>query len=445
MSNNLKRKASNVLDGDDYKKPRPNASITSYFAVKTPPCSAPASAANSFNSHCMKTPAAFVSSSFNKDKWVASLSEERRNLLELEIETLHESWLALLKDELVTEEFLNLKRFLNREIANGRKVFPPREDIYSWSRYTPFHNVKVVIVGQDPYHNFNQAHGLAFSVRPPTMTPPSLRNIYVCLTNDYPDFVTPPKNNGLLTPWAERGVLLLNTCLTVRAHEANSHANRGWERFTQRIIDLVAQKRQHGVVFMAWGTPAGKRVMKIDQKRHLVLKAVHPSPLSASRGFFTCGHFRKANEWLVSRYGPQGEIDWSLVPKKPVTVSLAPPQTTVPVDVSTPKQQIAPERADDTDKTTTSEENDETPSFQENKKMPAGKQEAVTTAGNNQPAEAKTAADGEDAENDEHKGDSKASAAVDTAPASAATSEAKSIKIDQSEKENIAHKQELSV
>ncbi len=180
------------------------------------------------------------------------------------------------------------------------------------SRHTPFNAVKVVILGQDPYHNHNQAHGLAFSVRPPTPHPPSLRNMYICLKNDYPSFVQPPKNNGLLTPWAERGVLMLNTCLTVRAHEANSHSNRGWERFTQKVIDLVSTKRTRGVVFMAWGTPASKRVLKVDAKRHLVLKSVHPSPLSAARGFFTCAHFRLANEWLVNRYGEDGEIDWAL-------------------------------------------------------------------------------------------------------------------------------------
>lgn len=181
------------------------------------------------------------------------------------------------------------------------------------SRHTPFHTVKVVIVGQDPYHNHSQAHGLAFSVQSPTPAPPSLRNMYICLKNDYPSFVPPPAKGGLLTPWARRGVLLINTCLTVRAHEANSHANHGWERFTQRVIDLVAAKRTRGVVFMAWGTPAGKRVAKVDGGKHLVLKAVHPSPLSASRGFFTCGHFKKANEWLVTRYGEGGEVDWALV------------------------------------------------------------------------------------------------------------------------------------
>lgn len=136
--------------------------------------------------------------------------------------------------------------------------------------------------------------------------------MYKALAIDYPSFVPPPNRGGLLTPWADRGVLLLNTCLTVRAHEANSHANRGWERFTQKVIDLTAARRVRGVVFMAWGTPAGKRVLKIDAKRHLVLKSVHPSPLSASRGFFECGHFKKANEWLASKYGDDAVIDWDL-------------------------------------------------------------------------------------------------------------------------------------
>lgn len=155
---------------------------------------------------------------------------------------------------------------------------------------------------------------MAFSVRPPTPAPPSLRNMYIALKKDYPTFVEPANKGGLLTPWADRGVLMLNTCLTVRAHNAFSHSNRGWEKFTEKVIDLVAKKRTRGVVFMAWGTPAAKRVQKIDKSRHLVLNSVHPSPLSAARGFFDCGHFRKANDWLITRYGPDGEIDWALRP-----------------------------------------------------------------------------------------------------------------------------------
>ena len=142
-----------------------------------------------------------------------------------------------------------------------------------------------MILGQDPYHNLNQAHGLCFSVRPPTPAPPSLQNIYKCLKKDYPSFSAPPKNGGLLTPWADRGVLLLNTCLTVRAHEPNSHSGKGWEKFTDKVIDIVAKNRTRGVVFLAWGNPAQKRVARINKSKHNVLASVHPSPLSAARGF----------------------------------------------------------------------------------------------------------------------------------------------------------------
>ena len=180
------------------------------------------------------------------------------------------------------------------------------------SRHTPLNTVKAVVIGQDPYHNINQAHGLAFSVRPPTPAPPSLINIFKCLKNDYPSFTSPLNRGGLLTLWADRGVLLLNTCLTVRAHEANSHANRGWEKFTQKVIDIVAAKRSNGVVFLAWGSPAAKRIVKVDKKKHCVLLSVHPSPLSAARGWFDCGHFKKTNEWLVQKYGEGSEIDWDL-------------------------------------------------------------------------------------------------------------------------------------
>ncbi|CAD0082468.1 unnamed protein product [Aureobasidium vineae] len=234
---------------------------------------------------------------FDKEKWVAGLSEEQKTLLKLEIETLHESWLAVLKDEITTKSFLDLKKFLKSEAEAGKKIFPPSEDVYSCT-------VKAVILGQDPYHNLNQAHGLCFSVRPPTPAPPSLQNIYKALKKEYPSFEPPPNKGGLLTPWADRGVLLLNTCLTVRAHEANSHSGKGWEKFTQKVIDLVCQKRTHGVVFLAWGSPAQKRCAGINGSKHYVLKSVHPSPLSAHKGF--------ANEWLKERYGDDGVIDWNL-------------------------------------------------------------------------------------------------------------------------------------
>ncbi|KAG5940534.1 hypothetical protein E4U60_000470 [Claviceps pazoutovae] len=315
-----KRKADeSVPNAAETKKPKVNGSIASFFGAVPKP----ASAGNTSS----------VSSAvkFDKKKWEGGLTLEQKKLLQLEIDTLDESWLAHLKDEITSKEFLDLKRFLDKETSAGKKWFPPKEDVYSWSRHTPFHNVKVVIVGQDPYHNDNQAHGLAFSVRPPTPAPPSLKNMYIALKKDYPAFESPPNRGGLLTPWADRGVLMLNTCLTVRAHEANSHANRGWERFTQKVIDIVAQKRTQGVVFIAWGTPAGKRVQKIDRQKHLILQSVHPSPLSASRGFFDCGHFKAANAWLNKRYGQDGEIDWALTPG---SSTKATPSHTAPASVA---------------------------------------------------------------------------------------------------------------
>ena len=153
------------------------------------------------------------------------------------------------------------------------------------SRHTPLHNVKAVILGQDPYIRLNQAHGLCFSVRAPTPAPPSLKNIYTAIKKDCPEFTPPPKNGGLLTPWADRGVLMLNTVLTVKEGESNSHKDKGWERFTGKVIDTVAKERRKGVVFLAWGSPAQKRCTGINGTKHLVLKSVHPSPLSAAKGW----------------------------------------------------------------------------------------------------------------------------------------------------------------
>lgn len=296
----VKRKAGDE-GADSAKKPKADASITSFFGAPKKAVDASDGAA----------PALSKADKFNKEEWVKSLSEEQRELLKLEIDTLHDSWIPYLKDELTSPGFLGLKRFLKSEEDKGSKIFPPKEDIYSWSRHTPLDTVRVVVVGQDPYHNFNQAHGLCFSVRPPTPAPPSLVNIYKALKKDYPSFEAPPKNGGLLTPWADRGVLLLNTCLTVEAHKANSHQKKGWEAFTKKVLDVVAAQRRNGVVFMAWGNPAQQRCTGIAS-RHLVLKAVHPSPLSAAKGWFDCGHFKKANEWLETKYGKEGLIDWNL-------------------------------------------------------------------------------------------------------------------------------------
>ncbi|KAL9616072.1 MAG: hypothetical protein Q9160_009019 [Pyrenula sp. 1 TL-2023] len=290
----------------DPSKKTKSTAITSFFGAKDP--NSPKAATST-----APTP------KFNKDKWVAGLTPEQKGLLKLEIDTLDESWLAHLKDEVVTRDFLDLKRFLKSEAENKVTVYPPMSEVYSWSRHTPLHKVKAVILGQDPYHNVNQAHGLCFSVRPPTPAPPSLKNIYTALKKDYPSFKPPPNNRGLLTPWAESGVLLLNTCLTVRAHEANSHSNKGWERFTQKVIETVAKVRTRGVVFLAWGSPAQKRCTGVEKGgKHIVLRSVHPSPLSAHKGFMDCGHFKKTNDWLEQRYGVDEIINWDLNNPKPI-------------------------------------------------------------------------------------------------------------------------------
>lgn len=264
---------------------------------------------------------------FNKQEWVAGLSAEERLLLALEIETLHITWLAFLHKELTKPYFLKLKRFLRSQSA--KTVFPPPQNIYSWSHYTPLPHVKCLILGQDPYHNFNQAHGLAFLVLEPTRPPPSLLNIYKTLKIDFPSFEIPDykelakkgcPGGGNLTKWAKRGVLMLNACLTVEAHKANSHAGQGWEQFTEQVIKTAisyARSQEKGFVIMAWGSPAQKRVahfatqLNSSDTSFLVLKTVHPSPLSASRGFFDLKVFLKCNQWL-SETGKQ-PIDWGII------------------------------------------------------------------------------------------------------------------------------------
>ncbi|WRT70579.1 uracil-DNA glycosylase [Kwoniella shivajii] len=245
------------------------------------------------------------------------------NKLSLEIDTMGEDWLLALQDELTKSYFLNLKEFITNE-QKTKKVFPPAEDIYSWSRLCPLKDIRVVIIGQDPYHDDGQAHGLAFSVRKGVRVPPSLRNMYKEMHDEIPGFVIP--KHGDLTEWAKHGVLLLNTSLTVRAHEAGSHANKGWDTFTAAVLKVVTSRLSpgpsiasavgekvpggNGVVFMAWGAHAAKMCAGVDNKKHLILKSAHPSPLSASRGFLGNNHFKKANEWLQLKYGPQGGIDW---------------------------------------------------------------------------------------------------------------------------------------
>ena len=252
--------------------------------------------------------------------FVNKLTNTQRGMLQLEIDTMDASWLNQVSEELTKPYFLAIKAFLRSEATKKVTIFPPEKDIYSWSRLTPFSKVRVVIIGQDPYHNFNQAHGLAFSVKKPTPAPPSLKNIYKELANNYSDFVVDNKQ-GDLTNWSKQGVLLLNTALTVRAHNANSHAKCGWNIFTKRVVELLIEDRESNgsnLVFMLWGNNAIKLVEDLMKKHKsqnnniLVLKSVHPSPLSASRGFFNNNHFKKINEWLSEK----GErmIDWSVVP-----------------------------------------------------------------------------------------------------------------------------------
>ncbi|WP_439239532.1 uracil-DNA glycosylase [Lonepinella sp. BR2919] len=191
--------------------------------------------------------------------------------------------------------------------AAGRIVYPPQNEIFNAFKLTEFEQVKVVILGQDPYHGPNQAHGLAFSVKPSVAPPPSLVNMYKELSLEYPDFQIP--NHGSLLAWAAQGVLLLNTVLTVEQGQAHSHANFGWETFTDHVIAKLNEQREH-LVFLLWGSHAQKKGQFIDRQKHCVLTAPHPSPLSAHRGFFGCGHFSKTNDYL--RQHQIDEIDWRL-------------------------------------------------------------------------------------------------------------------------------------
>ncbi len=236
------------------------------------------------------------------------LTEQEKELLELELTHLPPSWLPYVWMELRKPYLKSLKQFLQSEYDRGVKIFPPSQSIYMWAHLCPFDRIKVVILGQDPYHNDGQAMGLCFSVPPTTAPlPPSLVNIYKELATDIDTFGSPPKH-GDLSGWAKQGVLLLNTSLTVRAHEPASHAGRGWELFTDSIIKAVNLHRNH-CVFILWGNHAQKKSPVIDKGRHLVLPGVHPSPLSASRGFLGCKHFSKTNQYLQSH--GMDPIDWS--------------------------------------------------------------------------------------------------------------------------------------
>ena len=212
-------------------------------------------------------------------------------------------WDDLLKDEFRKEYYLNLREFLKKEYFSGR-VYPDMYDIFNALKYTSYSDVKAVIIGQDPYHGRGQAHGLCFSVQKGVAVPPSLQNIYKEI---YSDLGIPPASHGYLKKWADSGVLLMNTVLTVLEGQANSHKGKGWEIFTDRVIELLNQ-REKPIVFLLWGGNAKQKLRLITDPKHCILQAAHPSPLSATNGFFGCRHFSKANEFLTS-HGME-PIDW---------------------------------------------------------------------------------------------------------------------------------------
>ncbi|OYU96193.1 MAG: uracil-DNA glycosylase [Bacteroidetes bacterium B1(2017)] len=211
---------------------------------------------------------------------------------------IEESWKLVLNNAFNQASFLHLRNFLRLEKSKGELIFPPGPQIFEAFNYTPFDKVKIVLLGQDPYHGPQQAHGLSFSVNNGVAFPPSLKNIFKGLQVDYPDYKTP--QNGNLMAWAKQGVLLLNSTLTVRAGQAGSHQKKGWEEFTDEVIKQVSLQKEH-IVFLLWGSFAISKASLIDSSKHLVLTAVHPSPLSAHRGFYECRHFSKANTYLTSK------------------------------------------------------------------------------------------------------------------------------------------------
>ncbi|MEI2431991.1 uracil-DNA glycosylase [Lysobacter yananisis] len=219
------------------------------------------------------------------------------------------SWKSRIGDWFAREDMQSLSRFLRERKAAGARIFPPGPQIFSAFDATAFDQVKVVILGQDPYHGQGQAHGLCFSVQPGVAVPPSLDNIFKEIHRDL-GIVRP--DHGCLLPWARQGVLLLNAVLTVEEGRAGAHQGKGWEGFTDHAVDVLNRERE-GLVFLLWGSYAQAKGKVIDPRRHRVLKAPHPSPLSAHRGFIGCGHFSAANEYL-QRNG-QTPIDWALPPR----------------------------------------------------------------------------------------------------------------------------------
>lgn len=214
-------------------------------------------------------------------------------------------WLESIKPEFQKPYYKELYDFVKAEYSKT-VIYPPSDEIFNAFHFTSLNKVKVLLLGQDPYHNVNQAHGLSFSVKPGQDIPPSLQNIYKELNDDLGCYIP---NNGYLKKWADQGVLLLNTVLTVRAHEANSHKGKGWEKFTDAVISAVnAQDRP--IVYLLWGAPAQKKIPMLTNPKHLILKAPHPSPLSSYRGFFGCKHFSQCNDFLVKN--GIDPIDWQI-------------------------------------------------------------------------------------------------------------------------------------
>jgi uracil-DNA glycosylase len=221
------------------------------------------------------------------------------------IDRLGTSWYQELESEFKKDYMINLRNFLSKEIKS-HTIYPPHQETFSAFKLCPLDKIKVVILGQDPYHGPNQAHGLCFSVQDGVKPPPSLVNIFKELNRDLG--IELPQS-GNLSAWASQGVFLLNTCLSVRASSPGSHFNQGWEIFTDKAIEIINHKSEN-IVFMLWGSPARKKSSMIDSSRHLILEAPHPSPLSAHRGFLGCGHFSKANEYLNQQR--KTIIDWRL-------------------------------------------------------------------------------------------------------------------------------------
>ena len=217
------------------------------------------------------------------------------------------SWKEVLHDEFQKPYFMELKTFLLQEIAEKKIIYPHPKNIFAAFSACPFHKVRVVLLGQDPYHGKGQAHGLCFSVQKGVAVPPSLKNIYTELSASIPGFRIP--QHGCLQKWAEQGVLMLNAVLTVRAGAPASHARKGWETFTDAVIRALSEKRE-GIIFVLWGRYAQEKGKAIDTNKHIVLKAPHPSPFSAHSGFFGCGHFARINDILRSR--GEKEIDWQV-------------------------------------------------------------------------------------------------------------------------------------